>query len=88
MFDNRWITVPQLVNAFYVITKNEIGMNIAICRAVMLHFRSKSNALMRVLPPFSSLKVAVTCFEQLGHSLVMQHWYAGDKLHGRININA
>ena len=21
----RWITVPQLVNAFYVITKNEIG---------------------------------------------------------------
>ena len=25
VFDCRWITVPQLVNAFYVITKNEIG---------------------------------------------------------------
>ena len=24
----RWITVPQLVNAFYVITKNEIGKEI------------------------------------------------------------
>ena len=33
------------MNAFYVITKNEIGMNISTCRAVMLHFRSKSDDL-------------------------------------------
>lgn len=25
LYFSRWITVPQLVNAFYVITKNEIG---------------------------------------------------------------
>ena len=45
VFDNRWITVPQLVNAFYVITKNEIGMNISTYRVAMLRLRSKNDVL-------------------------------------------